>query len=46
MPEINEFAPNEPIIKEQLKIPSNLQLADPNFNETGEIDILLVAEIF
>lgn len=45
-PEINEQAPSEPIKQIELKIPSNIHLADPQFHVPGKIDILLGAEIF
>ncbi|XP_033232030.1 uncharacterized protein LOC117183008 [Belonocnema kinseyi] len=45
-PEINPFAPSEPINRSELKIPTNLHLADPEFYKPGEIDALIGAEIF
>lgn len=34
------------IERSKLKIPSNLQLADPQFNQPGDIDLLIGAELF
>ena len=45
-PEINPFAPSEPINRVGLRIPCNLYLADPEFHKPGEIDALIGAEIF
>lgn len=45
-PEVNNHSPNETLDKTELKVSSNLQLADPNFDKQSEIDILIGAEIF
>ncbi|XP_033221033.1 uncharacterized protein LOC117175435 [Belonocnema kinseyi] len=45
-PEVNSQAPSEPLNRVELKIPSNIHLADPEFHRPSEIDILIGAEIF
>ncbi|XP_033229628.1 uncharacterized protein LOC117181169 [Belonocnema kinseyi] len=45
-PEVNNQAPSEPLNRVELKIPSNIRLADPEFHRPSEIDILIGAEIF
>ena len=45
-PEINPFAPSEPINRVELRIPCNIYPADPEFDKPGEIDALIGAEIF
>ncbi|KAJ8980530.1 hypothetical protein NQ317_008327 [Molorchus minor] len=46
LPEITSKIPNFTFGAEKLKIPSNLTLADPKFNISGKIDMLLGADIF
>ena len=41
VPEISKFVPNEFVKRDNLKIPKNLQLADPNFNKPAPIDLLI-----
>ena len=43
--ESNEYTPSEPISRVVLKIPSNINLADPEFHISGSIDVLIGAEI-
>ncbi|XP_033228966.1 uncharacterized protein LOC117180581 [Belonocnema kinseyi] len=45
-PEVNNQAPSEPLDRVELKIPSNIRLAAPEFHRPSEIDILIGAEIF
>lgn len=46
IPKITENLPLMSFNKNMLKIPQNLELADPNYNISGEIDILLGSNIF
>lgn len=43
VPEINHIFPNVKINFEQLNIPNNMMLADPNFFEPNKIDLLIGA---
>lgn len=43
MPKICDFAPEEAIPREKLKIPSNLPLADPEFFKPSKIDLIIGA---
>lgn len=43
---ISDKLPTISLKKELLKIPSSLQLADPNFNVSGDIGVLLGSDIF
>ncbi|XP_018407682.1 PREDICTED: uncharacterized protein LOC108783580 [Cyphomyrmex costatus] len=43
---ITERLPNVTIDKSIFKIPPNLPIADPNFNQSTDIEVLLGAEIF
>ena len=43
---ITQQLPTVFIPKSDLEIPSNLQLADPHYNQPSEIDLLVVAELF
>lgn len=38
--------PQQSILLDESKLPINYELADPSYNQTGQIDILLGAEIF
>uniref|UniRef100_V5I888 Uncharacterized protein n=1 Tax=Anoplophora glabripennis TaxID=217634 RepID=V5I888_ANOGL len=44
--QITDDLPAESIERLNFEIPENITLADPNFNNSGEIDVLLGAEIF
>ncbi|KAJ8953097.1 hypothetical protein NQ318_013439 [Aromia moschata] len=46
LPKITEILPMTYFDKSNLKIPDNIRLADPTFNQPGNIDILLGANIF
>lgn len=46
VPQITGKIPIKSFKKGMLQIPSNLKLADPNFNITGDIDLLLGSNIF
>lgn len=46
LPKITSHLPTFSFNSSHLKIPKNLILADPNFNTSSEIDLLLGAEIF
>ena len=46
IPKITENLPTIPFDASCLNIPSNIKLADPNFNKEGRIDILVGAGIF
>ncbi|XP_076660445.1 uncharacterized protein LOC143363797 [Halictus rubicundus] len=46
LPSITATLPSKQISKTQLQIPSNLPLADPNFNVPSEIDVLLGVDLF
>lgn len=46
VPKITEFMPSRYLNISQLRIPPDIQLADPNFSTPGKIDILLGAELF
>jgi hypothetical protein len=46
LPQITENTPTSKLDVSSWKLPSKIQLADPNFNQPGPIDLLLGAEIF
>ncbi|XP_036329865.1 uncharacterized protein LOC118742006 [Rhagoletis pomonella] len=46
LPKITSFKPDQFMNADDWGIPSNISLADPNFNKPGRIDVLLGAEIF
>jgi len=46
LPTISSKHPNKLVIKENLDIPKNIKLADPNFDKSQQIDLLLGADIF
>ncbi|XP_066595394.1 uncharacterized protein [Prorops nasuta] len=46
IPEITEELPSIPVSKEMLRIPDDIVLADPDFNETRRVDILLGGAFF
>jgi len=46
LPTISNKHPNKLVIKENLDIPKNIKLADPNFDKSQQIDLLLGADIF
>lgn len=46
LPRITENLPTISFDKSGLKIPQNIQLADPSFNQSNPVDILLGANIF
>lgn len=46
MPKIMDKIPTTNINKRNFKIPNNINLADPTFNISGEIDLLIGADIF
>lgn len=46
LPKITEALPTVSFDKNKLKIPPNIKLADPTFNKTGKIDMLLGSNIF
>ncbi|XP_030763068.1 uncharacterized protein LOC115887734 [Sitophilus oryzae] len=46
IPVINNFVPELSFDSSDLNIPKNLRLADPRFNKSNKIDILLGASIF
>lgn len=46
LPKITTCLPSQSFNKELIKIPSNIVLADPLFNRSGNIDMLLGASIF
>lgn len=46
MPKITKKLPQEFIHPSQFKMPSNVKLADPNFNVPSDIDLLIGAEVF
>ncbi|KAG7203872.1 hypothetical protein KM043_017926 [Ampulex compressa] len=43
---ITQQLPSRPIVKNLIKIPKNVKLADPQYHKPAEIDVLLGAEIF
>ncbi|XP_058810258.1 uncharacterized protein LOC131675343 [Phymastichus coffea] len=46
LPTITTFLPSRFVDKSSLKIPSGITLADPEFNKSAEIDILLGSTLF
>lgn len=46
LPKITDDIPDSRINKFTLTIPETIQLADPNFNKPGPVDILIGAELF
>ncbi|CAK1583777.1 unnamed protein product [Parnassius mnemosyne] len=46
LPELTGNIPKFPIDIQQLNIPNNIKLADPTFNHSAPIDILIGAELF
>jgi hypothetical protein len=46
LPKITKNVPNKTYSTEKWNIPSNIPLADPNFNSPGKIDLLMGAELF
>lgn len=46
IPEICQNLPNASLDSSRFAIPSHITLADPNFNKSSKIDILLGAELF
>ncbi|GAB1860475.1 hypothetical protein CAJAP_01554 [Camponotus japonicus] len=46
LPKITQKLPQEFIHPSRFKIPSNIKLADPNFNVPSDIDLLIAAEVF
>ena len=46
LPKITHQLPSEPIDLSKLNIPDNLTMADPNFHEPGDIDLLIGAGLF
>lgn len=46
LPKISENIPILTIPLQNIKIPQNIELADPNFNQSTSIDMLLGAELF
>ncbi|KAG7307103.1 hypothetical protein JYU34_007243 [Plutella xylostella] len=46
MPQITGHIPNVPVDVTQLNLPEHIQLADPNFYQPCEVDLLLGAEVF
>ncbi|XP_051162195.1 uncharacterized protein LOC127282137 [Leptopilina boulardi] len=46
LPHITSHLPNFPINKDNLSIPSQIQLSDPSFHKPGKIDALVGGEIF
>ncbi|XP_011858081.1 PREDICTED: uncharacterized protein LOC105555666 [Vollenhovia emeryi] len=46
LPRITQKLPREFIHRSHVKIPSNIRLADPNFNVPSDIDLLIGAEVF
>ena len=43
---ITDELPNKELNKASLKIPNNIELADPDFNKPSKIDILIGADLF
>lgn len=43
---ITQAMPSERIDVQKLQMPADIRLADPNFHEPSQIDLLLGAEIF
>lgn len=43
VPEISQAVPDQPINRNLIAIPPNIQLADPNFHQPAPIDLLLGA---
>ncbi|GBM92664.1 hypothetical protein AVEN_160709-1, partial [Araneus ventricosus] len=46
VPKITDFVPSKVLNITQLNIPKRSELADPNFDKPGKIDMLLGAELF
>ncbi|KAH9636483.1 hypothetical protein HF086_002183 [Spodoptera exigua] len=46
MPKITGHLPNIPVDILRLNLPENIKLADPNFSQPSEVDLLLGAEVF
>ncbi|GBN73535.1 hypothetical protein AVEN_119865-1 [Araneus ventricosus] len=46
VPKITDFVPSKVLNIAQLNIPKRSELADPNFDKLGKIDMLLGAELF
>jgi len=46
LPKITQKLPQKFIRTSHFRFPSNIQLADPNFNNPSDIDILVGAEVF
>lgn len=46
LPKITQRLPHEWFSAAEFKLPSNIKLADPNFNIPDDIDMLLGAQVF
>ncbi|XP_043485893.1 uncharacterized protein LOC122513554 [Polistes fuscatus] len=46
LPNITRTLPSHQVLSEDLVIPSNIQLADPDFSKPSEIDAIIGMEIF
>ncbi|KAI4480451.1 hypothetical protein M0802_014213 [Mischocyttarus mexicanus] len=46
LPKITEALPSRKIVAEKLSVPANIQLADPGFDNPGEIDAILGIGVF
>lgn len=46
MPKITGHLPNIPVDISRFILPANIKLADPNFSQPSEVDLLLGAEVF